>query len=108
MAQTRVNGAAAEGQFLTGTLTWFRIDEVDGTANIANFGFTTGSANPGEKVLNAFATVANPVVVESGNARIMYVATEVNGVTAASLQTAIRAAGGLTNLTVTAGSVTVV
>jgi hypothetical protein len=108
MAQTRVNGGAAEGQFLTGSLTWFKIDEVDGTANIANFGFTSGSADPGEKVLNAFATVANPVVVESGNARVMYVATEVNGITASSLQTAIRAAGGLSNLTVTAGSVTVV
>ena len=108
MAQTRVNGTAAEGQFLTGALTWFKIDEVDGTANIANFGFTSGSADPGEKALNAFATVANPVVVESANARIMHVATEVPGITAASLQTAIRAAGGFTNLTVTAGSVTVV
>lgn len=108
MAQTRVNGAAAEGQFLTGRLTWFVIDEVDGAANIANFGFTAGAADPGEKVLNAFATVANPVVVESGNARVMYVATEVPGITASSLQTAIRAAGGLSNLTVVAGSLTVV
>lgn len=108
MPQVRVNGGAAEGQFLTGALTWFRIDEVNGSANIANFGFTSGSADPGEKVLNAFATVANPVVVESGNARIMYVATEVPGIAASDLQTAIRAAGGFTNLTVTAGSVTVV
>ena len=108
MPQTRVNGAAANGQDLTGALTWFRIDEVDGSANIANFGFTTGSADPGEKLLNAFATVANPVIVQTGNARIMHVATEVPGITAASLQTAIRAAGGFTNLTVTAGSVTVV
>ncbi len=107
MAQTRVNGAAAEGQFLTGKLTWFAIDEVNGSANIANFGFTAGSADPGEKVLNAFATVANPVVVESGNARIMYVATEVNGITASALQTAIRAATGYSNLTVAAGSITV-
>lgn len=108
MAQTRVNGAAAEGQFLTGRLTWFVIDEVDGSANIANFGFTAGSADPGEKVLNAFATVANPVVVESANARVMYVATEVPGITAASLQTAIRSAGGLSNLTVASGTVVVV
>lgn len=108
MAQTRVNGAAAEGQFLTGTLTWFRIDEVDGTANIANFGFTAGSADPGEKVLNAFALLANPVVVESGNARVMYVATEVNGIPAANIQAAIRSVGGFPNLTVTEGSVTVV
>lgn len=108
MAQTRVNGTVAAGQFLTGALTHFIVDEVDGSANIANFGFTAGSADPGEKVLNAFATVANPVVVESGNARVMYVATEVNGITASALQTAIRAAGGLSNLTVAAGSVTVV
>jgi hypothetical protein len=108
MPQVRVNGTAAEGQFLTGALTWFRIDEVDGTANIANFGFTAGSADPGEKLLNAFATVANPVVVESGNARIMYVATEVPGITAGALQTAIRSATGYSNLTVVAGSVTVV
>jgi hypothetical protein len=107
MAQTRVNGAAAEGQFLTGKLTWFAIDEVDGSANIANFGFTSGSADPGEKVLNAFATVANPVVIESGNARVMYVATEVNGITAGALQTAIRAATGYANLTVASGSITV-
>ncbi len=108
MAQTRVNGAVTPGQFLTGSLNYFIVDEVDGAANIANFGFTAGSADPGEKVLNAFATVANPVVVESANARLMYVATEVPGITASSLQTAIRAAGGLSNLTVVAGSVTVV
>jgi hypothetical protein len=107
MAQTRVNGGAASGQFLTGKLTWFAIDEVDGSANIANFGFTAGSADPGEKVLNAFATVANPVVVQSANARVMYAATEVNGITASALQTAIRAATGYANLTVTAGSLTV-
>ncbi len=97
MAQTRVNGSAAEGQFLTGRLTWFVVDEVDGSANIANFGFTAGAADPGEKVLNAFATVANPVVVESGNSRVMYVATEVPGITASALQTAIRAATSYSN-----------
>ena len=107
MAQTKVNGSAAEGQFLTGALNWFVIDEVDGSANIANFGFTAGSADPGEVVLNALATVANPVVIESGNARVMYVATEVPGITAASLQTAIRAATGYANLTVAAGSISV-
>jgi len=106
MAQTRVNGAAAEGQFLTGKLTWFVIDEVDGAANIANFGFTAGAADPGEKVLNAVATVANPVVIESANARVMYLATEVNGITAAALQTAVRAAG-FANATVASGTIIV-
>lgn len=108
MAQTRVNGSAANGQDLTGALTWFRIDEVNGSANIANFGFTTGVADPGEKVLNAFATVANPVIVQSGNARILYAATEVNGIAASDLQVAIRAATGYSNLTVVAGTLTVV
>ena len=106
MAQTRVNGAAAEGQFLTGKLTWFVIDEVDGAANIANFGFTAGAADPGEKVLNAVATVANPVVIESANARVMYLATEVNGITASALQTAVRAAG-FANATVASGTIIV-
>jgi hypothetical protein len=108
MAQTRVNGSVVEGQFLTGSLTFFIIDEVNGAANIANFGYTTGSADPGEKVVLAFQTVANPVIIESANARVMYAATEVNGVTAAALQTAIRAATGYSNLTVTAGTLTVV
>lgn len=108
MAQTRVNGAVAEGQFLTGSLTYFRIDEVDGAANIANFGYTAGAADPGEKVVLALQTVATPVIIESANARVMHVAIETNGITAASLQTAIRAAGGLSNLTVTAGTLAVV
>ena len=108
MAQTRVNGSVAEGQFLTGALTCFRIDEVDGTANIANFGFTAGSADPGEKVVNAISLVTNPVIVESGNARVMYIATEVNGVTAANLQANVRAATGYANLTITSGSFRVV
>lgn len=108
MAQTKVNGAVAEGQFLTGSLTFFIVDEVDGAANIANFGYTAGAADPGEKVVLALQTVATPVIIESANARVMYVATEVNGITAASLQTAVRAATGYANLTVAAGTLTVV
>lgn len=108
MAQTRVNGAVEAGQFLTGSLNFFIIDEVAESANIANFGFTAGSANPGEKVILAMQTVANPVIIESASDTVMYVATEVNGVTAAALQTAIRSAGGLDSLTVTAGTLTVV
>jgi len=37
----------------------------------------------------------------------MYVATEVPGITAGSLQTAIRSATGYANLTVASGSITV-
>ena len=108
MAQTRVNGSVVAGQFLTGSLNYFIVDEVDGSANIANFGFTAGAADPGEKVVNAIALVSNPVIIASGNARVMYVATEVNGVTAANLQANVRAATGYANLTVTSGSFRVV
>ncbi len=108
MAQTRVNGSVTAGQFLTGSLNYFIVDEVDGSANIANFGFTAGAADPGEKVVNAIALVSNPVIIASGNARVMYVATEVNGVTAANLQANVRAATGYANLTVTSGSFRVV
>lgn len=107
MAQTRVNGGAAAGQFLTGKLTWFVIDERDGTNNISNFGFTAGAADPGEKVLNAIATVANPVVVAVGNTRVLYMATEVNGITSGALQTAVRAATGWANITVSTGDLSV-
>jgi hypothetical protein len=108
MAQTRVNGTVAVGQFLTGALTHLIVDEVDGAANIANFGFTAGAADPGEKVVKAIQLVANPVILASGNARVMYVAVELPGVTAADLQSNVRAATGYANLTVTAGSYRVV
>jgi hypothetical protein len=109
MAQVKVNGAVASGQFLTGTLSFFIVDAVDGgaAANIANFGYTAGAADPGEKVVFAVQTVATPVLIQSANARVMYVATEVGGVTAAALQTAVRSAG-FANATVTAGTLTVV
>ena len=108
MAQTRVNGSVAAGQFLTGALTHFIVDEVDGAANIANFGFTAGAADPGEKVVKAIQLVANPVIIASGNARVMYVAVECPGITAADVQANVRAATGYANLTVTAGSYRVV
>lgn len=108
MAQVKVNGSVREGQFLTGSLNFFIVDEVDGAANIANFGYTAGAADPGEKVVFAFSTVVNPVIIESANARVMYVATEIGGIPAANIQAAIRAATGYANLTVTAGTLTVV
>ena len=76
MALTRVNGAAAEGQLLVGSLSHFIIDEVDGTDDISSFGFTAGAADPGEKVLQALALHATPVIVNSANARVRYVAVE--------------------------------
>jgi hypothetical protein len=109
MAQVKVNGSVQPGQFLTGTLTYFIVDAVDGgaSANIANFGYTAGAANPGEKVVFALQTVANPVIIESANARVMYVATEIGGASASALQTAVRSTG-LANATVTSGTLTVV
>jgi hypothetical protein len=104
MPQTRVNGAVTPGQFLTGALTHLIVDVVDAgaAANIANFGFTAGAADPGEKMVQAIQTVAAPVILQSGNARVMYVAVEFPGVDAADVQTAVRAAG-FANATVTAG-----
>jgi hypothetical protein len=109
MAQPKVNGKVQEGQFLTGSLSYFIVDAVDGGAasNIANFGYTAGNANPGEKLVLALQTVANPVIIESANARIMYVATEVGGVSAGALEDAVVAAG-FANATVTSGTFAVV
>ena len=111
MAQVKVNGAVASGQFLTGTLSFFIVDAKNGAAegNIANFGYTAGEANPGEQVVFALQTVANPVVIESSTANVMFVATEIGGADAAALQTAVRSIGSaFSAATVTAGTLTVV
>ena len=108
MAQSKVNGSVTEGQFLTGTLTHYIVDEVDGDANIASFGYTAGSANPGELVVEALSTIVNPVIVESANARVMYFAAEVEGHTAATIQEAVRDVTGYANITVATGTYTVV
>lgn len=76
MALTRVNGAVEEGQLLVGSLTHLIVDEVDGADDISNFGFTNGAADPGEQVLQAIALHATPVILNSANARVMYVAVE--------------------------------
>ena len=45
MAQTRVNGAVLDNsQLMVGTLSHFIIDEVDGTDNISQFGYSGGAA----------------------------------------------------------------
>lgn len=75
----RVSGSAEEGQLLVGSLTFLAIDEVDGAANIALFGFSgtePSDPNPGEAVLQAVALHATPVILNSANARVMYVAVE--------------------------------
>lgn len=108
MAQTRVNGAVASDQFLTGELTHFILDEVDGASNVASFGYSAGVANKGEEAVNLIQTVANPVIINASNARILHFAVETPGITASSLQTAVRLGSSFANATVTAGTYAVV
>jgi hypothetical protein len=109
MALTRVNGAAAEGQLLVGSLSHFIIDEVDGTDDISSFGFTAGAANKGELVLSALATRCTPVIINSISATVMHVAVE-GQPSAADLLAAIQPVltGSGANATVTAGEYRVV
>lgn len=114
MTQQRVHGAVSSDQFLSATLDWFIIDTQDANAangNVAAFGYSSGNALVGEQVIAAFSTIANPVVIQSGSARLLYVATEVPGVTAAAAQVAVRAgisATCNTTITVTAGTLSIV
>jgi len=109
MALTRVNGAAAEGQLLVGSLSHFIIDEVDGTDDISSFGFTAGAANKGELVLSALATRCTPVIINSISATVMHVAVE-GQPSAADLLAAVQPVltGSGANATVTAGEYRVV
>lgn len=109
MAQLKVNGAVADGQFLTADLAYFVIDEVDGSANISNYGYTAGAKDPGEKLIHLIQTVGHPVIIENANARVTYVAIEAApGVLAANIEAAIRTDSAFPNLTVTSGTFTVV
>lgn len=107
MVQTKLNGSLADFQNLTANLVYVIVDEVDGADDISDFSTVGGNA---EAVVNAISTVANPVILESGNARVMYMALEVGGADADLMQAAANAAGILShsNLTVTAGTFTVV
>ena len=108
MALTRVNGAAAEGQLLVGSLSHFIINEVDGTDDISSFGFTAGAANKGELVLQALSTRCTPVLINSISATVMHVGVE-GQPSAADLLAAIQPVltGSGANATVTAGAYTV-
>ena len=109
MALTRVNGAAAEGQLLVGSLSHFIINEVDGTDDISSFGFTAGAANKGELVLQALSTRCTPVLINSISATVMHVGVE-GEPSAADLLAAIQPVltGNGANATVTAGEYRVV
>ena len=105
MAQTKVHGAPAEGQFLTGNLDHLIIDEVDGATDISDFGTVNGNV---QAVLNAIGTIANPVIVAEGNARVMYVAVEHASSNVAAMAAAINGLDDFANATVTSGSYSVV
>ena len=105
MALTRVAGAVEEGQLLVGSLTHLIIDEVDGTDDISNFGFTAGAADPGEAVVQAVAVHATPVIIQSANARVMYMAVEGSPNVSAIAASVVSVLGA--NATVTAGDYTV-
>ena len=110
MAQTRVNGAVLDNsQLLVGSLSHFIIDEVDGTDNISQFGFSSGNAQKGELVVSALATRCTPVLINSISATVMHVGVEGNP-SAADLLAAIQPvlSGGGSNATVTAGEYRVV
>ena len=108
MAQVRVNGAAAEGQLLVGSISHFIINEVDGTDDISSFGFTAGVANKGEAVLQTIAPSCPPVLNHSVSATVLHVGVE-GQPSAADVLAAIQPAltGNGANATVTAGDYTV-
>ena len=109
MAQTRVNGAVLDNsQLMVGTLSHFIIDEVDGTDNISQFGFSGGNAQKGELVLQALSTRCTPVLINSISATVMHVGVE-GQPSAADLLAAIQPVltGNGANATVTAGNYTV-
>lgn len=109
MAQVRVNGAVADGQFLTADLAYFIIDEVDGSSNVSQYGYTAGAKNPGEKLVHLVQTVGHPVIIENSNARVTFMAIEAApGVAASDIQTAIRTDAAFPNATVTEGTFNVV
>lgn len=106
MAQIRVNGAAAADQFLTGELSYFLVDTTD--TDISDFGFhANGEPKAGEVAAQLLQSVANLVILEAdgSDANVFHVATEVPGVSAAALETALQ--GEFANANVQSGSFTV-
>ena len=87
----------------------FIIDEVDGTDNISQFGYSGGAAQKGELVVQGLSTICTPVLINSISATIMHVAVE-GSPTAARLLAAIQPmlTGNGANATVTAGEYRVV
>lgn len=106
MAQIRVNGSAAADQFLTGDLSYFLVDAQE---DISAFGFeANGAPKAGEVAVQLLQSVANLVILEAdgSDANVIHVATEVGGVSAAALETALQ--GEFASANVQAGAFTVV
>lgn len=115
VGQVKVNGAADQGldsswpngefrnQFLTGHLGHLEITAA-GAADISEFGYDEdGDAKAGEELLQLFASVANPVIVQSVSEDVMHVAYEVNGVSAEKIADAINSSDTFGDVTVVQG-----
>jgi len=105
MAQVKVAGSPLKDQFLVGELSHLIIDEVDGAKEINDFSTVNGNA---EVLLKALSTVANPVIIAEGNARVMYVAVEHAGVSTSDMANAINGTSSFASATVTSGTYAVV
>ena len=109
MAQVKVNGAVADGQFLTADLAYFIVDDVSGAANISQYGYTAGVKNAGEKLVHMLETVGTLVILENVSANVAHIAIEAApGIAAADIQTALRTDSDFSAATVAPGTFTVV
>lgn len=105
----RVNGAVSLDQFLTADLSYFQVSAgANATGNVNAFGYeANGDIRPGEAALLAIQIVANPVIIEAANATTLFVVTELGGVTAGSIQAALREVAAFPEAVVAAGSLSV-
>jgi len=114
VGQIKVNGGVDQGlsgstpngepknQFLTGHLGHLEID-VNGSADITDFGFDDGVAEAGEELVQLLSSVVNPVIIQSVDANVMHVAYEVNGIPASAIAAAINSSDTFTGVTVVEG-----
>ena len=106
MAQVRVNGAFAAGQFLTGHLEHYI---VDAGANVSVTGFdSNGDPEAGEELMQLISDVTNVVIAENASANVWHIAVEVNGLSTTDIANVINGSSTFSGATVTAGTYTVV
>lgn len=104
MALTRKTGTGAEtGQWVVGTITHLKVDAANVAANVQ----ALNVGQDGEQILTTLALTNTPIIVDTPDANVMYVAVEgVANVTA--MQASIRALGAdFGNTTVASGTYTV-